>query len=278
MRGTRRYGMAALLCGLLGGGEAGAGSLKVDYGLWLAGLPLGQADLSTQIDGDRYRAEVKVRLTGLAGAVTGGRAAAHATGQVAGGRVVPGGFAITSASSSAQRSIRMGLERGNVTTVDITPPLEDKGDRVPVTEAHQRAIVDPVSALVMPASGRGDLTDPSLCNRTLSVFDGGARFDVVLSYAETRQAALGGYTGPVLVCSARYVPVAGHRPDRPGTKFMTDNRDMSVWLAPVPGERVLVPLRIQVATTAGNTVIEATRWTPEAGQASLRGGVAPGAR
>lgn len=275
MRARRGYGWALLVGGVLACGGARAGSLKVDYGLWLSGLPLGEAGLSTQIDGDRYRTELKVQLTGLAGAVTGGRAAANSAGQIAGGRTVPGGFAITSASSSAQRSIRLGLAGGNVTEVSITPPLEDKAERVPVTEAHRRAIVDPVSALVMPAPGRGDLTDPTLCNRTLPVFDGGARFDVVLSYSETRQAALGGYSGPVLVCNARYVPVAGHRPDRPGTKFMEDNRDMSVWLAPVPGERVLVPLRIQVATTAGRSVIEATRWTPGPGPAALRGSVAP---
>lgn len=276
MRVARRC-RAALLAGLFLGLPAAveAAGVRVDYGLWLAGLPLGEADLSTRIDGDRYRAEVKVRLTGLAGAVTGGRGAGTATGSVAEGRPVPSGFAVTTASSSAQRSIRMGLKRGNVADLAITPPLEDTAERVPVTEAHKRAVVDPVSALVMPAPRGGELTDPQLCNRTLPVFDGGARFDIVLSYAETRQAALGGYQGPVLVCNARYVAHAGHRPDKPGTRFMETNRNMSVWLAPVPGERVLVPLRIQVATTVGTSVIEATRWTPGEAPNRQAGAAAP---
>ena len=42
---------------------------------------------------------------------------------------------------------------------------------------------------------------------------------------------------------------------------MEENRDMSVWLAPVEGTRVLVPLRISVRTTIGTNIIEATRWT-----------------
>ena len=112
----------------------------------------------------------------------------------------------------------------------------------------------------MPASAKGDLTDPANCNRTLPIFDGAARFDVVLSYGETRQVEKPGYKGPVLVCNARYVPIAGHRALRPTTKFMQDNRDMSVWLAPVEGARLLVPLRIAVRTMVGMSVIEASRW------------------
>ena len=54
---------------------------------------------------------------------------------------------------------------------------------------------------------------------------------------------------------------AGHRPDRPGVKFMEDNTEMSVWLAPVEGTRVLLPLRIAVRTQLGLNIIEATRWS-----------------
>jgi hypothetical protein len=35
---------------------------------------------------------------------------------------------------------------------------------------------------------------------------------------------------------------------------------MSVWLAPVEGTRVLLPVRIAVRTTLGTNIIEATRW------------------
>ena len=44
---------------------------------------------------------------------------------------------------------------------------------------------------------------------------------------------------------------------------MEQNRDMSVWLAPVEGTRVLLPLRVSVATTMGVSLVEATRWTAE---------------
>ena len=94
-------------------------------------------------------------------------------------------------------------------------------------------------------------------------FVSGTRFDVVLSYGGTRTVEKAGYSGPVLVCNVRYVPIAGHRPARPATKFMTENRDISVWLAPVESQRVLVPVRISVRTMFGMGVAEASSWNVE---------------
>jgi hypothetical protein len=56
---------------------------------------------------------------------------------------------------------------------------------------------------------------------------------------------------------------------------MEENRDLSVWLAPVEGTRVLMPMRISIRTTMGTSVIEATRWSQDAGKAipiSAKGG------
>jgi hypothetical protein len=55
---------------------------------------------------------------------------------------------------------------------------------------------------------------------------------------------------------------------------MEDNRDMSVWLAPVEGTRVLLPIRISVRTTIGTNIIEATRWS-RSGGATTTAGTAP---
>jgi hypothetical protein len=41
---------------------------------------------------------------------------------------------------------------------------------------------------------------------------------------------------------------------------MEENRDMQVWLAPVQGTRLLVPLRIAVRTMIGMSVVEASQW------------------
>jgi hypothetical protein len=249
---------ALALCGAVP--AASAQTLKADYSISLAGLSLGTADLSATLEGQKYSMQVGAKLTGLAGALVGGKGVATATGAVGGEKPSPATFAVSSQSSSEQRTVRMGLQGGTVAAVELNPPLDDRPDRVPIKDSHKRGILDPVSALLMPAAAKGDPTDPANCNRTLPIFDGAARFDVVLSYGETRQVEKPGYKGPVLVCNARYVPVAGHRETRSSIKFMAENRDMNVWLAPVEGSRLLMPLRISVRTTMGTSVIEANRW------------------
>jgi hypothetical protein len=209
--------------------------------------------------------------------LTGGKGAATASGSLVGAQPQPAAFAVTSRSSSDERTVRMGLAGGNVSAVEVNPPVDEKPDRVALKDSDKRGVIDPLSALLMPvASGKGP-ADPANCNRTLPVFDGAARFNVVLSYGETRNAETGGYKGKVLVCNARYVPIAGHRALRPATKFMESNKDMSVWLAPVEGQKVLVPVRIAVRTMVGMSVVEAStfsidsgaRVTPISGRATL---------
>lgn len=245
------------------GPQAHAQTLKVKYDILLAGLPLGKAELASTFYGSKYEMEADARLTGLARLLSEGRGAAMSAGTLAGTRPKSKVFAVTSQSSKNQRIVRMGLQAGNVAAVKIDPPLDEKPDRVPVKAADKRGVVDPLSALLMPVARSRAVTDPANCNRTIPVFDGASRLDVVLSYMETQQVEVRGYTGPALVCSVRYVPISGHRSQRPGTKFMQENRDMHVWLAPVEGRRLLFPVRVAVRTMIGMGALEASDWTVE---------------
>jgi hypothetical protein len=81
-----------------------------------------------------------------------------------------------------------------------------------------------------------------------------------LTYVGERNAKAKGYDGPVAVCAIRYVPVSGHRRDRPATKFMEENKDLEVWLAPIERDHVLIPFRVSARTMIGTTVIEASEF------------------
>jgi hypothetical protein len=61
-----------------------------------------------------------------------------------------------------------------------------------------------------------------------------------------------------VVCTVLYRPVAGHRPERPAIKYLIEQRDMEMWLAPIAGTRVLVPFRFSVPTPFGLGVLQAT--------------------
>ena len=244
-----------------------AQTLKVSYDITLAGLPLGKADLSSSFKGAKYEMAGQAKLTGLAMILTGGRGEANASGTLDGDAPPRSNtFSVVSKTSDNQRIVRMGIKSGRVAEVEIDPPLEPKPDRVPVKAADKKGVVDPMSALLMPAVASKSLTDPANCDRTIPVFDGASRMNVVLSYAETKKVEVPGYSGSVLVCNARYVPISGHRSERPGTKFMQDNKDMSVWLAPVEGPRVLFPVKVSVRTMIGMGEMQASLWSFEDGK------------
>lgn len=244
---------------------ARAATLDATYEVSLLGLTLGKASLSGGIDGSRYKLDVQAKLTGLVGGFTGGRGSGVATGNLNGGRLSPATFAISSANSSESRTVRMALDRNAVQAVEIEPPIDSKPDRVPLKDDHRRNIMDPLSAFLMPVEASGRNAGAAACNRTLPIFDGAARYDIKLSYAGTREVKIDGYSGPVSICQARYVPIAGHRSLRPSTKFMAENKEITTWLAPVAGTSVMLPLRISVKTMIGTAVIEASSFKVDPG-------------
>lgn len=262
--------MAAAIAPSLAASPAAAEMLSASYGIYLAGLPIGRANIGANIAGERYKVDVSARMTGFVGAVTKGSGQATATGSVGQRAPASAGYALSAMGGDGPRTIRLALAGGAVRAAEMNPPLDDRPDRVPVTEAHKRGVMDPVSALIMPApQGAGGALDPAGCNRTLPIFDGATRFDIVLSYKTVREVKSKTYSGPVLVCAARYVPQAGHRPSRPSVKYMMDNHDMETWLAPV-GPRVLIPYRIQVATMIGQALIEANDFTVQATTGTMK--------
>jgi Protein of unknown function (DUF3108) len=254
----RRLLVLSLLASLGGVSQSQAGPLEGRYQITIAGLNIGTAQFTGSASAQSYQATLNAQLTGLAGALTSGRGAIRVSGSFQGDRPVSNGYALSANNSQISRTIQIAMSGGNIRQVVIDPPFEPKPDRVPVLEHHRQGVVDPVSALLMPVAAGADMLASQNCNRTIPVFDGVQRFNIVLSHAETKilNEPQKGYVGHALICQARYVPVAGHRP-LPATAYMTQNKDMRVWLVPVAGSQALVPYRIEVQTQLGKLNIEA---------------------
>jgi hypothetical protein len=187
--------------------------------------------------------------------------ALSSSGSLRKGSPAPSAYATTSSNSLGSRTVRMSLDSGNVKAVEIFPPFEDKEGRIPVSESNKRNIVDPTSALIMSVPEGEPLIGPAACNRTIPVYDGYVRFDVQLHYAGVKEVSVDGYSGPVSVCSARYIPISGHKRDSKSTRFMAENRDIEAWLAPIPRAHVVVPLHVELMTLAGAAVIDAVEFS-----------------
>jgi hypothetical protein len=240
---------------------ARADEFKARYTVSLIGFHIGEAAAAGSVGPTNYRIDLSAKLTGIAAMVADVKLALAATGSLRRGGPAPSTYATTSANSIGSRTVRMSLDSGNVKAVEIFPPFEDKEGRIPVTEANKRNIVDPTSALIMPVPEGEPLIGPAACNRTIPVYDGYVRFDVTLHYVGVKDVSVNGYSGPVSVCSARYIPISGHKRDSKSTRFMAENRDIEAWLAPIERAHVVVPLHVAMMTLAGAAVIDAVEFS-----------------
>jgi hypothetical protein len=118
---------------------------------------------------------------------------------------------------------------------------------------------------MLRAPGNGSPLSPDACQRTVAVFDGKLRYDLKLAFKRKDEVkADKGYAGPVLVCAVYFSPVAGFIPTRAAIKYLSRQRDIEIWLAPIAGTRILVPFRVQGPTPIGQAVLEATQFVSTA--------------
>lgn len=255
---SRRALLAA--CLVIVSFQADAETLKAQYALSLFGFSFGNAFATGVVEREKYRIDIAMRTSGLANLINNTKGAASAAGRLAPAGPDPANFVHSLANTSETRTVRMALSGNTVRVLEVRPPPWDAAMRIPVTDEQKRHVLDPVSALIMSVPAGASLVGPTACNRTIPVFDGVTRFDVRLSYVETRLARTRGYEGPVSVCAARYEPISGHRVDSSATRFMAENKEMSVWLAPLEQAHVVAPLRIDIRTSAGMMSIDAVEF------------------
>lgn len=229
------------------------------YDISIAGFVFAKGTLSLELQGNAYTARVGMRPSGIARVIVAGKSNAYSTGSLRGTKVMPDRYDMISEEHERSSRVAMGLARGTVRNIATSPQLPKRPDRVPVTQRHHRGIVDPLSAILMPVANARQALTPKACDRRIPIFDGWTRYDVQLSYKRSETVSGRGYDGPVVVCGARWVPVAGHRPAKKSVKYMADNRDIEIWLAPMATSDVLLPYRISMRTMTGDLVVQARK-------------------
>ena len=148
-------------------------------------------------------------------------------------------------------------------SIDPAPPVDP--DRVVVTDAHRKGVLDPMTGSMLRVAGNGELLSPDSCRTGAGIFDGRMRYDLKLDYKrmETVKAEKG-YHGPVVVCAIYFTPVAGYIPDRPVIKYLAAQRNIEIAFAPIAGTRILVPFRMVIPTPLGTAMLEATQFVTQA--------------
>ncbi|WP_162408753.1 DUF3108 domain-containing protein [Acuticoccus sediminis] len=233
-----------------------AADIKVDatYEISIAGWGIARANMNFTLDKSGYKADIFMRPKGVATIVTAVRTSVSVDGQATSrGEVYPSNYSVSAEEIARPVRVTMKMRSGNVTSLRAQPPLKDRPGRVPVTDAHRRGVVDPLSSGLIPAKAP-DARDA--CNHVMKIFDGWTRYDVKLYYKGRRKVETQGYSGTGTVCGARWVPVAGHRPAKPEVQYLERNKALEVTVVPLPGAGYAIPYQVRIGTPNGEILIE----------------------
>ena len=239
--------------------QAGAQTtFKADYVISFARITVGNAVVRADVSSNVYAISASGRAGSAMRLLVNGDGNLTSRGAVTGNRLLPSTFMLKINSSEDPLDVNMMVEDGNVTELTVLPP---SSDRVPITDGDRKGISDPLSAVFVPTGDTGDGLNKETCQRTLPIFDGRQRYDLQLEFKRLdKVTANNGYSGPVIVCSLSYRPIAGHRVSAPLVRYLSESREIEIALAPLAGTGLLAPFRLVVANLFANLVVQATRF------------------
>jgi Protein of unknown function (DUF3108) len=237
--------------------------LKAHYTISMTGVSIGHIVWLATISEQRYTTSADGKASGVLSVLVNGEGAVDTHGNVEDGRLIPRFFTAAITDEEGRSELRMTFEDGGVKVLVAKEP-PPRSDRVPVTEAHRRGVIDPLTAMLLPAGD--DALAAANCNRVLSIFDGRRRFDLAMSFKRIDKISINrSYSGFALVCGVILQPVAGYLADSMLVKYVAGRRDMELWFAPVAGTSIVAPIRVLMPTLIGKLQIEADQFDAAVG-------------
>lgn len=259
----------AIAIGIAGPASAQA-QFDARYTLSMAGLAIGKLNWRTQLGPSDYTTSASGGVSGFLSLLVKGEGTVTARGRIKDGQPQPVSFVSAVEREDEKVNVQITFDSSQVRDLKVEePPLE--ADRVPIAPSHKTGVIDPLSAFLIPSPipGPADPLSREACERTLSMFDGRRRYDLALSFKRTDTIkGDGGRQKSALVCAVKFTPMSGHRSSSQLIKFLSEGREIEVWLVPVTGTRILAPIRLSVASLVGNMVLQANEFETTAYAAS----------
>ncbi|MGL4406130.1 MAG: DUF3108 domain-containing protein [Notoacmeibacter sp.] len=226
-----------------------------EYSISFAGIPVARSKFKTLIDGKTLSVKGSLATAGLAAVFDSTTATSSSSGVISENGVETQSFALDYKSGKRSRSTRISFRNGNVVETVITPTRPPNPNNVPIEADQLRNVVDPFFASLISAN------DPSqVCNRTLKVFDGVLRINLVMRPSGREPYVVSGVKGEGVRCAVRYQPVGGHKLNSGAVKFLTEGERAIIVFGALPGTNLYGPVKATVKTKTGSVVIRATKF------------------
>ncbi|UIJ72426.1 DUF3108 domain-containing protein [Aurantimonas sp. HBX-1] len=250
----KRFLFGAIGIALLGASGAAAETARIttSYGMAVIGLPIGKASFDTVIEGGRFTVEGQLSSSGLGSLVSDTGGTSKVSGTVTRRGFAAERYALDYSSDRKRWSSDVAFAGGRVTSSAVSPKRDKpKPSYVPVSKSQLSSVVDPLSGLMIRTRDAA-----SVCKRTLPLYDGWSRLDLVLSPAGTNTYSMTGYSGEAVVCNAKVRPVSGYDKASKGLKFLKD-QTIQVWFAPIAQPDTYVPVYAHIPTKVGPLTLNA---------------------
>jgi hypothetical protein len=248
----------------LAAADVAAAQTKLDatYSATLLGIPIGHIAWTVELRDKSFDSSATGGLTGLLRVFTSGEAEVAARGSMSGAKPVPTNFTLKVVAGRWSDDVRIVFSGDKAKEyVPHAPPPDASSKLVPLTDANRIGVLDPMTALLVYVPGTGATPVPEACDRNVAVFDGHTRYNLRLGFKRLDTVKSDqGYEGRVVVCSAKFSPVAGYDPKHFLVTYLASQRDIEIWLAPIDGSRLLVPYRVSMPTPMGLGILQANKF------------------
>lgn len=210
-------GFALVLAGFASEASAENAPFSATYDFYIGGLPVAEISLDGAITTMGYSATSSVKTRGLLELLVSARMNAGAEGyRHAMGHLTPDVYTTDYTTRSEARKVEIAYS-GEIGNVSVSPPEEKKSFDTNAS-AHPGTL-DPVTAAVTMMNPRGF---EQLCNRTIPVFDGKRRYDIVLLPKNRRPAGESApapsWNLPTTRCFGVYERIAGFEGELQGAQ------------------------------------------------------------
>ncbi len=232
-------------------GQAADYRYDTAYSVSLGILPIARLTFRTQVTNDRYQISGRFHSSGLVDFVREISADSTVSGLYAGNRLQPERYRLDYRSGSKKSRYTITYANGSAIETKVEPPPKPRPKSwVPVTDAELKSVLDPIGALLIPG-------DADVCSRTLPIYDGESRMDLVLAPGGTAPFTAGKASGEAVVCTVRYVPVSGYKKGRKDIEYLKSVTGMEIWFAKTATLKLYAPVYAKIPTRYGTVHVSA---------------------
>jgi Protein of unknown function (DUF3108) len=229
--------------------------MATEYSISFAGIPVARSKFRTTMNGDIVSVTGNLATAGLAAVFDSTNATSVSSGKISKNGVESQSFELDYKSGERVRSTRINFKGGNVTKSVVNPERPPNPQITPIVPAHLKGVVDPFLASMVSAPNPADV-----CKRTIKIFDGLLRINLVLRPAGGEPYVVGKLKGEGIRCAARYEPVSGHKPASGTVKYMADGERATILFGAIPGTTLYAPVKASIKMKAGTVSIRATKF------------------